>query len=463
MWLHLTLLACSTCPSFEETQITGASAEQRAEIEAALADMQAWTGLDGVCVREVRMVGAEELPDSRGIWRGRNIELRETISGESLRFITRHELCHALDDHLGLSEQAPELFTGDYIQSDNYDTESLRRAEDFADACQHGPAVDSALATLLAPECDLDLGLSEREQWLMDHAFVWPDTGAWQTPRVPMELGDGLLRGERAPGAFYADALWRDQRWYLAGTQLPTIVDGRRQPWLMVVDPLTRQQVQRVDLPLAPMPTHDLQPSQLVPGDDGLYLVLADGPGTTLRVQDDGTVEPHAPLASLTEADRDLLAVYDGWLYLAEDGVLQRWELQGAQVELLDLPSPLQDTVYPWAPTVLSDTLSWVESSALPLWVDLPTGTVHATSVPPDGWAHQAQPLADGSVLSAVPVPGVGMLPAVYRPDSSVWHLPADPCGLLYEYTWDNLLTLDDGPWLETLAEPGLIRPLLVE
>lgn len=152
-----------TCPTWDELEIVdeaGAGTEVVDETRAAIDEFAGWSGREGVCVSEVRLV--EEIVSKDGQefggmyyhWGWIELAIDSTMTE-----VVRHELCHAVDHREGwASEDHPELF-GD---------EDPR--EVFASLCEDGPR-NLTLAAALAGTC----GESEVAAKAFVDELVYPD------------------------------------------------------------------------------------------------------------------------------------------------------------------------------------------------------------------------------------------------------------------------------------------------
>lgn len=139
----LALAGCGTCPPLSEVEIRDpdglAGSWHRSEIRRALVDFEAWTGGDeDVCVRSVDVVERADDDPEAGYWRP--LTRRVGISGLDDPYqIALHELCHAWDHGKGWpSHDRGDLFPARSVRDhDGYPSVPERRAEAFADLCEH--------------------------------------------------------------------------------------------------------------------------------------------------------------------------------------------------------------------------------------------------------------------------------------------------------------------------------------
>ncbi len=168
--------ACAPCPTLEQASVWDprdrATPEQVLEIQHAMEDFAAWTGVSELCVLGVK-IAPIAYPQAAGIYRGEVQWIKiEPDDLEHAGHITIHELCHAWDDAHGWpSLEHPDIFrVEDVDRSILYPTDEARRRESFADSCGYGP-YDLGIALGLEQACGLDL-LAERKRWVTDHVYT---------------------------------------------------------------------------------------------------------------------------------------------------------------------------------------------------------------------------------------------------------------------------------------------------
>ena len=135
-------------------------------LRAAIDDMAAWTGLDGVCVPEIRLSTPDEIADvigheAEGVYRGAGEPILVTYPG-----LAFHELCHAVDHRLeDISTTRPDLF--------DPDPENGGPGERFAVACEAGPT-SLAFADFIGNTCGVDL-VAPVDRFMREEIFpaVW--------------------------------------------------------------------------------------------------------------------------------------------------------------------------------------------------------------------------------------------------------------------------------------------------
>lgn len=142
MWALLA--ACSRpCPTFAELAVTDpdrAPDDVVERVRAAVDDFARWTGRDGVCVGEVRVVDEIVVDeDGREVLAGGKLDLADRVvridSGRvDVEGTVHHELCHALDYAEDLSWPNRAVF-----RDPTFEDVRAGAREDFADACNAGP------------------------------------------------------------------------------------------------------------------------------------------------------------------------------------------------------------------------------------------------------------------------------------------------------------------------------------
>lgn len=125
-------------------------------VRRAAHDLAAWSGVPMICTQEVLVAERVYIRDD-GVdvevsgASSKNIEI--SLQSDDLYRITTHELCHAIDDVAGYSRIYTGLFSGIGVELGTlYDTDELRRAELFAEACEGGPR-DLSLQWEVAARC----------------------------------------------------------------------------------------------------------------------------------------------------------------------------------------------------------------------------------------------------------------------------------------------------------------------
>lgn len=151
-----------------------------AATELAIANFAAWTGDVGVCVPEVRV--RADLPEPLGVssgwevagrYRGRHGAIDVLDDADAVWGYTFHELCHAVDrieDHSGLAS-FPALADTEVVP------ERRRAGEDFAIACESGPA-DTVLDTFEADHCGSEPVYGDGDRYVAD--VVFPEAPRWR-------------------------------------------------------------------------------------------------------------------------------------------------------------------------------------------------------------------------------------------------------------------------------------------
>jgi hypothetical protein len=263
--LLLSLFACApdpvlpaVCPTFDEIAITDpegvAAEEDMADARAAIDALRDYSGRDGVCVSEVRITAL--LDDIGGQYSG---ELIQVTAGGSVRSVTFHELCHAVDRVDGYPSLAhPELFPASSVDvSEHYATEEARAREAFARACDYGPR-SVALVEALEATCGRDLG-SERQRFLDANVFsAWEDTG------TPSE-GTVALALERAA---VDDVTWVNAGPVVGGASVYVVSEDTGAPEVLRVEPATGRVTARVPVPMrAVLLGGDMEPLVVVAGE----------------------------------------------------------------------------------------------------------------------------------------------------------------------------------------------------
>lgn len=298
----LALFGCSSpaetppdaCTSFEDVRVVDAAgvadASDLDEIEGILARMKEWTGLDGVCVPEIRLVSEEQMadaghPDAEGVYLGPGQPILVRSAG-----IAHHEVCHAVDQALGWpSRERPDLFGED------------DPVEGFAVACADGPE-GVALAEAFGAACGADF-VDPATRFLRERAYV-----RWEEPDLAARA-DGAPPGD-VTLAIPLDPLADVVEVAGSGARVHAVAQGG--DVLYAVDPDTGLLVGTLALP-AP---GDGEEWDLVSGDAGVLLVRRGETQDAWWIGDDGgalaevTLPPLHPEQYLTGAVREGRALF---------------------------------------------------------------------------------------------------------------------------------------------------------
>lgn len=200
--LGSTLSGCiDECVGFDEVEIDGGTADERATVTEALRDFAGWMTRDAVCAERISIQDRIEVEGLDGVALGRydagDQEIAVVGKQRFLYDTTVHELCHAVDFQDAVSVAFPELFelAPFYQVAGPREPESLQR-EALALDCEVGaPAV--ALGRQASLRCDAP-ATHERMNVLM--ALVYDAVDPF-VPTVPVqvvergsiELPDGFL------------------------------------------------------------------------------------------------------------------------------------------------------------------------------------------------------------------------------------------------------------------------------
>lgn len=179
------------CPTFEETRVTDpdgvATGGMVDAVQGALDQFAAWTGREGVCVSEMRIVPDDE-PDLDG-YDGRFIPTGLILlSVEAAEWTPRHELCHALDEVEGISAAHEDAFRTHVF--DDPDSYADSPEENFAHVCAEEPD-DLAFARAFAPLCDRDDD-AERAGIVLDEVLREADAESGIVGTVPVDVTRNL-------------------------------------------------------------------------------------------------------------------------------------------------------------------------------------------------------------------------------------------------------------------------------
>lgn len=232
--LSAAALACREDGPLPDTPITGGTREQ---VALAREELRAFDQNVGEGRVRVPVVRFEESVD-RGRIRVHShlVTLDDDLPPEDVRWILRHELCHALDDAedlVGESALFDDLAEGFFADDDPdavddaYPTDRRKRGEALATFCSLGALPTHALRTGCRTEPDV---LPELADWLMDEVWrafperdvAWDRDGAqgWQSTQFPNSLS---VRATGSPEGGIRIRVWRLEE---SDTPYETVVVG---------------------------------------------------------------------------------------------------------------------------------------------------------------------------------------------------------------------------------------------
>lgn len=143
-------IACSTS-ALDSVRIVGGSTAQRELVQETVSAFDVATGraVDLRVIRFERSVGSQNGFDVAGRYTNERVLLLDTLVGEELERVVNHELCHALDDDLSLSDsrQAELDELREVVLDDVADARSggRERREVLARLCERGGPAASLL------------------------------------------------------------------------------------------------------------------------------------------------------------------------------------------------------------------------------------------------------------------------------------------------------------------------------
>lgn len=153
--------ACADCPTPEYAPVIGGSPQAVEQWHLSVQLLKSWMPIEKVCLREVEIVSSsEQLPmrsaiEVGGAYDNGRIQIREDQLGGGVGSLALHELCHAVDDKLGLRSFEVSL----PARPDDWFVplpEDEHAREIFAEVCRYGPET-AAWISLLGDSC----GVSE--------------------------------------------------------------------------------------------------------------------------------------------------------------------------------------------------------------------------------------------------------------------------------------------------------------
>lgn len=441
--LLVSLLGCGApgeCAAFDAMEATDPEGvggdEGVAMVASTIADFAAWTGMPGVCVPEVRLVG--EIPwetdvgDPIGVYQGPGepilVEPSHDVWGRRETVI--HELCHALDDTLVLSPQA----TGPFFAPQPREGRAPSFDEAFADACEMG-ADDWHLGLLEAVEATCgETFVDPRLRVLGERVFPGHERASpTPTGTVPLELG-----------ALPVDV--PDDAW------IAEIVGGGPDLWALVLPASAKAWVGRIDRSTGALVDAVAFPGD---GDDGGWLLQADEGGPVVvtragawRVANGALEALRIDPAALAGAQVVHGVLLDGVLWMRtfddEASRLLRVDPATGAVADVDLPEAWADAWPSQARdgVVLTDRGRWGE-------LDPVTGEVDEHTLP--DWVNRLPALLpDGRAVamwySVADLDQDDWRYGLAVEDAAGWALPEGSCGT-ERWKWFDLVATSDAVW----------------
>ena len=157
-----------------DVPVRGGTPEQRAAVEGELRTFAEDIAPEALELHSVRIEAFADDDYAEGRYRNQRVHIDETLSIVDMRFVTRHELCHALDDSWGWASSQvpsdPDLVAWQRRHNRVPEAVDDQREETFALLCGRGPALLDAMS---------------RRACQRDPSFVAPaaaDVLAWSYP-----------------------------------------------------------------------------------------------------------------------------------------------------------------------------------------------------------------------------------------------------------------------------------------
>lgn len=389
--LVVSLLACTlpksgdACARFDEMELTDpdgvASDNDRTRVRTQVDDMATATGLDGVCVPEVRFVpdgtcGEENCYQGPG---------EPILIDSSTTWLVRPVLCEALADTLG------------------------RSGADFLETCASYPATLALMAEADA-SCDLEVSPGDARAFMDDVFPAW-DVVIGEPVDLTLErhgvtgLADALGSFVSSGDAFYA--------WEGTGA-------------IVKIDPVTFAVDARYTLPERPdssirrmIPTEG-EPILVYSGSTTLAWRLVEGAWVTV---DFAALEEGSPFYGAASGERAWVLGYDatGAAGMTEVDLSTgaSTPLAGPSLRSADFLAGHADRLVGGAATALLEQSMVV--------VDPEAGTYETVPTPYD-W-HTWAPVPIGDRVAVAWSTGSATSVAIYDPETSAWHFASDPCG----------------------------------
>lgn len=418
--LVLSLLACTgstssapACTRFDELELTDpdgvASDNDRTRVQTQLDDLATATGLDGVCVPEVRFV-PDDTCGEENCYQGPGEPILIDSSTVSL---VRPVLCEALADTLGVS------------------------GAEFVQTCANYPAT-LALQAEVDATCDLAVSPADARTFMNGVFPAW-DVVIGEPVDVTLErhgvtgLVDTLGAFVSSGDAFYA--------WEGADA-------------IVKIDPGTFAVEARYTLPERP----DTSTRRMLPTESGPLLVYSGSTTLAWRLVkgvwvtvDFAALDEGSPFYGAASGDRAWVLGYDA---TGVAGVTEVDLNTGASTPLSGPALMSADFLAGDAERLVGGAGTALLEESLVV-VDPDAGTYETVPTPYD-W-HTWAPVPLGDRVAVVWSSGSATSVAIYDPDSAVWHFPDDPCGDAKLRSGVTPTVRGDEAWLaeDDAAAPG--------
>ncbi len=431
----------ATCAGFDTMALTDpdglASDNDLTRVRSVLDELATATGLDGVCVPEVRIVADGTCADgAENCFQGAGAPI---LVASSSVWEVREVMCEALEVRLGYDLLDPELF-------------AAAGAASFVQVCTDFPATLHLQASL-DDTCAADLGVSPAlSAWMLANVFP-----AWEVPlgapidvafdRHPVaglvgDLGSFVASG----GAFHA---WE------------TAPDDPDAASIVRVDDATFTVTARYALP----PREEGAQRRMIPTDGAPLLVYTATETVAWRLDEAAGAWVALPFAAL-EPGTPFSAVGDGdiaWVLghfpPEPDARLAAVDLATGRATLLDGPTLMG------ADFLAGDSAQLVGGAATALLQQVlllvdPAAATYTTVPVPYDW-HASYPVRLGERVAAVWQRNDAGSLAVYEPSTGQWRLASDPCGTARitgptlpasrgdeAWLWEQDATAPGGAWM---------------
>jgi len=484
------------CPSFDEMDVIDPDGLAGDEAIGAMWDgidrFARWTGRDGVCVPEVKVV------DHMQGLNGRFIGLREPILVASKAvgdpWVVIHEMCHAGDTIEEYHERHPRLFSAQQVRKRrHYRTGGQRSGEAFARTCDDGPQ-ELTISTILEDECGQEV-IGDARRFLRHQLWTDVEDEPLSAERPVVTVARSRIAGLSTGASLRAfagagDDLLFVMAWEARRVDEPNLGsdEHRLEHQLVRIDPRAGAVVDRVDLPVD---IDELGTWSLLPSTDRRPLLVYSGADTQAWIVDAGDLSlVEIPFPQLPEHHAVAGVLIEGRAWYSEvggEGVVESLPVGAgipdalADLDLGDrlLPSdrvvadrpedglhagPPDRDVFDQGRGVVWITLSpgggfIAASGDRIVWYDVDTGQGVLTHLPDTWGLHTLAMAGDGRLVTGNLLwSGVasevltGLL--VFDPSTGGWALPADPCGAARVARRFALVAISGQPWLIERGSP---------
>lgn len=408
-------------------------------VESVIENFRDASGRVGVCVPEVQIVpeGDPHLSEFVGAYTSPHQPIYVQTGLGDLDRVTRHELCHALDQLEALHDGEAVLFPPGSVTQSLYDTDELRTGEAFARACAEG-ARGAGLRRTVFGACGIEPDTASN-QFVLDN--VYPDAGYdFSSQDVSIERysdEEGLPLGAVA----VARALSGSHAFVLGEFLESDYTTYSSDPALFEIDLATGGLLAEIDIPVD---HHDNQVdwSIFTEGDDVIVVESRDeGTGWSINL-DEGTAS-RIDAFPIPGGRTSFAGVIGGGRTLwysdisgAQAPTLREFDLSSGTGSEIAWPDELEG----WD----SEVYGWVDSDGALLGAsyrrgilarDVESGTWEVVAGLDSTELRGSSLDPTGQVIAAVTLSTLDQVDAdvdtlvIYDTSAGIWSIPTDPCG----------------------------------